>query len=360
VPVPLTAESIRRAPKVLLHDHLDGGLRPQTVLELADAHGYRDLPASDPDSLGRWFRESADSGSLVRYLETFAHTVGVMQHPDAVQRVARECALDLAADGVVYAEVRMAPELLTAGGTPIEEAVEAILDGFRAGSAEAASAGTPITVGSLLCAMRQNDRWEEVAGLVVRYRDAGVVGFDLAGPEAGFPADRIPGAIALLDREHAHRTIHAGEAFSIESIRSALDGARAERLGHGVRIIDDVADDGTLGPLAQRIRDEQVPLEVAPTSNVQTGAFPSLADHPVDRLHRLGFTVTMNTDNRLMSGVTASSELTDVADTFGWTWDDVQTVTERAMAAAFTSDIERKRLLDEVVRPGYAALRGEG
>ena len=359
VPVPLTAESIRRAPKVLLHDHLDGGLRPQTVLELADAHGYRDLPASEPDSLGRWFRESADSGSLVRYLETFAHTVGVMQHPDAVQRVARECALDLAADGVVYAEVRMAPELLTAGGTPIEEAVEAILDGFRAGSAEAASAGTPITVGSLLCAMRQNDRWEEVAGLVVRYRDAGVVGFDLAGPEAGFPPDRIPGAIALLDREHAHRTIHAGEAFSIESIRSALDGARAERLGHGVRIIDDVADDGTLGPLAQRVRDEQVPLEVAPTSNVQTGAFPSLAEHPVDRLHRLGFAVTMNTDNRLMSGVTASSEMTDVADTFGWTWDDVQTVTERAMAAAFTSDLERKRLLDEVVRPGYAALRGE-
>jgi adenosine deaminase len=360
VPAPLNAETLARAPKVLLHDHLDGGLRPLTVLELADAHGYRDLPAEDPESLGRWFKQAADSGSLVRYLETFAHTVGVMQRPDAIQRVARECALDLAADGVVYAEVRMAPELLTAGGTPIEEAVEAILDGFRAGSAEAASAGTPIIVGSLLCAMRQNDRWEEVAGLVVRYRDAGVVGFDLAGPEAGFPADRIPEAIALLDRERAHRTIHAGEAFSIESIRSALDGAHAERLGHGVRIIDDVAADGTLGALAQRIHEEQVTLEVAPTSNVQTGAFPSLADHPVDRLHRLGFAVTMNTDNRLMSGVSASSELTDVAATFGWTWDDVQTVTERALAAGFAADGERKQVLDELVRPGYAALRGEG
>jgi adenosine deaminase len=356
VPVPLSLDDVRRAPKVLLHDHLDGGLRPQTVLELADEHGYTDLPESDPERLGRWFREAADSGSLVRYLETFAHTVGVMQRPDAVQRVARECALDLAADGVVYAEVRMAPELLTAGGTPIEEAVEAILDGFRAGSAEAAAAGTPITMGSLLCAMRQNDRWEEVAGLVVRYRDAGVVGFDLAGPEDGFPPDRIPEAIALLDRERAHRTIHAGEAFNIASIKSALDGAHAERLGHGVRIIDDVAADGSLGPLARRVRDEQVPLEVAPTSNVQTGAAPSLAEHPVDRLHRLGFTVTVNTDNRLMSGVSASSEITDVARTFGWTWHDVQIVTERALAGAFISDTERKRLRDEIVRPAFAQL----
>ncbi|HYO35743.1 MAG TPA: adenosine deaminase, partial [Geodermatophilus sp.] len=198
MPAPLDADSVRRAPKVLLHDHLDGGLRPQTVLELADEAGYRDLPAGDAEALGSWFRQSADSGSLVRYLETFAHTVGVMQRPDAVRRVARECALDLAADGVVHAEVRMAPELLTAGGTPIEEAVEAILDGFAAGGADAAAAGTPITVGTLLCAMRQADRWEEVAGLVVRYRDAGVVGFDLAGPEIGFPPDRHPGAIALL------------------------------------------------------------------------------------------------------------------------------------------------------------------
>jgi adenosine deaminase len=355
VPAPLTVDSIRRAPKVLLHDHLDGGLRPQTVLELADAHGYRDLPASEPGALGQWFREAADSGSLVRYLETFAHTVGVMQHPDAVARVARECALDLAADGVVYAEVRMAPELLTAGGTPIEEAVEAILDGFAAGSRDAA---TPITVGALLCAMRQNDRWEEVAGLVVRYRDSGVVGFDLAGPEIGFPPDRIPGAIAVLDRARAHRTVHAGEAAGIDSIRAALDGAGAERLGHGVRIADEVGADGTLGPLARRVCDEQVTLEVAPSSNVQTGAYPSLAEHPVDRLHRLGFAVTLNTDNRLMSGVSASSEITSVATTFGWTWDDVRTVTERALAASFIGDGDKQRLLDQLVRPGYAALQG--
>jgi adenosine deaminase len=206
--------------------------------------------------------------------------------------------------------------------------------------------------------MRQADRWEEVAGLVVRYRDAGVVGFDLAGPEQGFPPDRRPAAIALLDRAGAHRTIHAGEAAGVGSIRAALDGAHAERLGHGVRIADEVADDGTLGPLAARVRDEQVPLEVAPSSNVQTGAYPSLAAHPVDRLHRLGFAVTVNTDNRLMGGVSVSSELADVAAHFGWTWDDVQAVTERALGAAFLPGEERARLLDDVVRPGYAALRG--
>jgi adenosine deaminase len=360
VPAPLSVETLARAPKVLLHDHLDGGLRPQTVLELADEHGYRALPADDPESLGRWFRRAADSGSLVLYLETFAHTVGVMQRPDAIHRVARECALDLAADGVVYAEVRFAPELSTGHGLAIEAVVEAMVDGFAVGSAEATAAGYPITVGGLLCAMRQADRWEEVADLVVRYRDAGVVGFDLAGPEIGFPPDRVPAAIALLDREHAHRTIHAGEAAGIDSIRAALDGARAERLGHGVRIADEVAADGTLGPLARRVRDEQVTLEVAPSSNVQTGAYPSLAHHPVDRLHRLGFAVTINTDNRLMSGVSATSELAAVASTFGWTWDDVQTVTERALSAGFAADCDRKRVLEEIVRPGYAALRDRG
>jgi adenosine deaminase len=359
VTFPVDPASVRRAPKVLLHDHLDGGLRPQTVLELADEAGYRDLPATDADSLGRWFRQAADSGSLVRYLETFAHTVGVMQRPEAIHRVARECALDLAADGVVYAEVRFAPELSTAGGLAIEDVVEAMVDGFAHGSREAAEAGTPIQVGALLCAMRQNDRWDEVAGLVIRYRDAGVVGFDLAGPEIGFAPDRLPSAIGMLVGAGAHRTIHAGEADGIESIRAALDGARAERLGHGVRIADQVAEDGSLGPVAQRVLDEQVTLEIAPSSNVQTGAYPALAAHPVDRLHRLGFAVTVNTDNRLMSGVSAGGELSDVATTFGWSWADVQTVTERALAAAFLPESERKRLLTDVIRPGYAALRGE-
>jgi len=358
VTVPVDLASVSRAPKVLLHDHLDGGLRPQTVLELADEAGYRDLPASDAENLGRWFRQAADSGSLVRYLETFAHTVAVMQRPEAIHRVARECALDLAADGVVYAEVRFAPELSTAQGLAIGDVVEAMVDGFAHGSREATETGTPIQVGALLCAMRQDDRWEEVAGLVIRYRDAGVVGFDLAGPEIGFRPDRIPSAIGMLVGAGAHRTIHAGEADGIESIRAALDGAHAERLGHGVRIADEVGDDGELGALAARVLDGQVTLEMAPSSNVQTGAYPSLAAHPVDRLHRLGFAVTVNTDNRLMSGVTTSSELHDVATTFGWSWADVQTVTERALTGAFLAESERNRLLTDVVRPGYAAFQG--
>jgi adenosine deaminase len=355
VPVPLSAETLAHAPKVLLHDHLDGGLRPRTVIELADQVGYRGLRTTDPAELERWFVESADSGSLERYLLTFAHTVAVMQRPEAVQRVARECALDLAADGVVYAEVRMAPELLTA--MSLDTAVEAMLDGYAQGSREAAAAGRPIVVGTLLCAMRQADRWVEVAEAVVRHRAAGVVGFDLAGPEDGFPPDRIPEAIAVLDRAGAHRTIHAGEAAGAGSIRAALDGARAERLGHGVRIADEVPMEGPLGALAERVRDEQVPLEIAPSSNVQTGACPSLARHPIGRLHRAGFAVTVNTDNRLMSGVSVTSELAGVAAAHGWGWDDVQTATERALAASFAEPAVRARLLADVVRPGFAALR---
>ena len=185
-------------PKVLLHDHLDGGLRPQHGAGAGRRVRLRRPPGGGPGGLGTWFRQAADSGSLVQYLETFAHTVGVMQQPEAIHRVARECALDLAADGVVYAEVRFAPELSTAQGLAIEDVVEAMVDGFSVGSREAAEAGTPIRVGALLCAMRQNDRWDEVAGLVIRYRDAGVVGFDLAGPEIGFPPDRLPSAIGVL------------------------------------------------------------------------------------------------------------------------------------------------------------------
>ena len=280
-----------------------------------------------------------------------------MQTPEGIHRVARECALDLAADGVVYAEVRFAPELSTAQGLAIDAVVEAMVDGFSVGGREATEAGTPIRVGRAAlrhAPERPLGRGGRAGRAVPRQ---GVVGFDLAGPEDGFPPDRIPSAIGILDGAAAHRTIHAGEAAGIESIRAALDGAHAERLGHGVRIADEVADDGTLGPLAQRVRDEQVTLEVAPSSNVQTGAYPSLAAHPVDRLHKLGFAVTLNTDNRLMSGVSVTSEFADVASTFGWTWDDVETVTERAIARAFLPEHERARLLDTVVRPGYAALR---
>ena len=256
--------TIRRAPKVLLHDHLDGGLRPQTVIELAAEIGYRELPTTDPDELAAWFTSGADRKSLELYLEGFRHTVAVMQTRDAIERVAAECAEDLAADGVVYAEVRMAPELLTDGGLSLDEATTAMLDGLRRGAD-----GRPITIGLIITAMRQAARSVEIAELAVRHRDAGVVGFDIAGPEAGYPPTRHLDAFHLIARENFHFTIHAGEGFGLPSIWEALQWCGAERLGHGVRIVDDITvrPDGrvALGRLAAYVRDRRVPLEMCPS-----------------------------------------------------------------------------------------------
>ena len=271
----LTADTIARAPKALLHDHLDGGLRPATVVDLAAEFGYDRLPTTDVDELAAWFRRGADRKSLELYLETFDHTTGVMQERDAITRVAAECAEDLAADGVVYAEVRMAPELCTERGLTLDEVQESILAGYAIGEARAAAAGHPIVVRSIVTAMRQAARSVEVAECAVRWRDAGVVGFDVAGPEKGYPPTRYLDAFDLIRRENFHITIHAGESFGLPSIWEALQFAGAERLGHGVRIVDDIEvhADGSvqLGRLAAFVRDRRVPLEMCPTSNVHTG-----------------------------------------------------------------------------------------
>ena len=281
--MPVSRELIARAPKVLLHDHLDGGLRPQTILDLAAEVGH-ELPAGDADALRRWFEESADSGSLERYLETFEHTVAVMQTAAQLRRVAREAVLDLAADGVVYAEIRYAPEQHLQGGLSLRQVVEAVRDGFAEGEDEARRDGTPIVVRQLLTAMRHQARSREIAELTVAYRDDGVVGFDIAGAEAGYPPTRHLDAFEYLQRENAHFTIHAGEAFGLPSIWQAIQWCGADRLGHGVRIIDDVAvaDDGavTLGRLAAYVRDKRIPLEMCPSSNIQTGAATSIARAP--------------------------------------------------------------------------------
>jgi adenosine deaminase len=360
MPTPLTPDVIRRAPKVLLHDHLDGGLRPATVIELAAATGYGALPASDPDRLGEWFRAAADSGSLERYLETFAHTVGVMQTRDALARVAAECAEDLAADGVVYAEVRFAPELHVEAGLTLDEVVTAVLAGFGTGMRNARAAGHEIRVGTLLTAMRHAARSMEIAELVVRYRDAGVVGFDIAGPEAGFRPTRHLDAFEYLQRENEHFTIHAGEAFGLPSIWEALQWCGADRLGHGVRIIDDIAvgDDGSvqLGRLAAYVRDKRIPLEMCPSSNVQTGAAKSIFEHPIGLLRRLYFRVTVNTDNRLMSGCSMSSEMAALVDAFGYGWADLQWLTVNAMKSSFIPFDQRLALINDVIKPGYATL----
>jgi adenosine deaminase len=362
------ADDIARAPKVLLHDHLDGGLRPETVVELAAEIGHP-LPAQGPGPLARWFEQAAASGSLVRYLETFEHTVAVMQTRSALVRVARECALDLAADGVVYAEVRYAPEQHLEGGLDLDEVVTAVQQGFAEGVAQAAEAGTAIRVGTLVTAMRHAARSREIAELAVRHRAHGVVGFDIAGAEAGYPPSRHLDAFEYLHRENMHVTIHAGEAFGLPSIWEAVQVCGTDRLGHGVRIVDDIELLGgpdafgrpaaRLGPMAGWVRDQRIPLEMCPTSNVQTGAAASIAEHPVTLLKDLRFRVTVNTDNRLMSATSLGQEFTLLRSEAGWSLGDLRWVTVNALKSAFIPFDERLALIEGVVKPGYAVLGAE-
>ncbi|MGC5568855.1 adenosine deaminase [Streptomyces sp. FR-108] len=349
--VRLDTDTIRRLPKAVLHDHLDGGLRPATLVELAGAIGHT-LPTTDPDALAAWYYEAANSGDLVRYIATFEHTLAVMQTREGLLRTAEEYVLDLAEDGVVYGEVRYAPELMLTGGLTLPEVVEAVQEGLAAGMAKAAAAGTPVRVGTLLCGMRMFDRSREIADLAVAFRDAGVVGFDIAGAEDGFPpADHLD-AFAHLRVENVPFTIHAGEAHGLPSIHQALQVCGAQRIGHGVRITDDLVD-GKLGRVADWIRDRRIALEMCPTSNLQTGAATSIADHPITRLRDLGFRVTLNTDNRLVSGTTMTREMSLLVEEAGWTLDDLRTVTVNALKSAFIPFDERGALIRDVVLPGY-------
>lgn len=360
------AIDIRTLPKVSLHDHLDGGLRPATILELAAGIGH-ELPASDAGSLGAWFRESADSGSLERYLETFDHTIAVMQTREGLIRVAREFVEDLALDGVVYGEVRWAPEQHTRKGLTLDEAVEAVQDGLEAGAAAAIAAGRVIQVGQLITAMRHADRGQEIAELAIRHRDRGAVGFDIAGAENGFLPSRFADAFTYLASEQFPATIHAGEAAGLESIQDALVAGRALRLGHGVRIAEDIeieesvdeeSADGeeigiaSLGRIASWVRDRGIPLELCPSSNLQTGAIAAFGDtidaHPFDLLYQLGFKVTVNTDNRLMSGVTLTGEFELLVDTFGYDLGDLLEFTLNAVDAAFLPLEDREALAEHI------------
>ena len=357
-----TSDQIKRVPKALLHDHLDGGLRPETIIEIAQQIGYKKLPTNDPKQLGDWFEESCNSHSLVRYLETFSHTIAVMQSKEAIIRVSRECAIDLARDGVVYAEVRGAPELFTEQGLTLDQVVEATLEGYKQGMAEAAREGNKIRVESLLCGMRQNDRSQEAAAAVVKYRNKGVVGFDIAGPEDGFPPTNQLETFEYLRKENAHFTIHAGEAYGLPSIWEAIQICGAERLGHGVRIIDDIdfsGDKPKLGPLASYVRDRRIPLELCPTSNLQTGAAKTYSEHPIGILAKLRFRVTLNTDNRLMSRTSMSNEMSECVKSFGWKFADLQRVTVNALKSSFIPFEERLEIIEKVVKPAYAAISAE-
>ena len=357
--------SITALPKVSLHDHLDGGLRPQTILELADSIGMA-VPAPDAHALGAWFAEKSDSGSLVEYLKTFDITTGVMQTPEGLTRVAREFVQDLGADGVVYGEIRWAPEQHLARGLTLDQVVDAVQQGLEEGVADVASAGGSIRVGQLISAMRHADRGLEIAQLAVRHRNNGVVGFDIAGAEAGFPASNLRDAFDYLAHNYLPATVHAGEADGIDSIRGALFDGRALRLGHGVRLAEDITTDReddentyvTLGPVAQWVKDREIALELSPSSNLQTGAIEQwgsdLVDHPFDLLYQLGFRVTVNTDNRLMSATTLSRELSLLAETFGYDLTDLAVFQLNAAAATFLPVEEREELAD-IITAGFEA-----
>lgn len=364
-------------PKVSLHDHLDGGLRTETIIEIAEEIGYT-LPSTEPDELADWFHEAADSGSLVRYLETFDHTTAVMQRAEDLECVAREFVEDLAADGVVYGEIRWAPEQHLTRGLTLDEAVEAVQRGLEQGVESVALQGQTIRVGQLICAMRHADRGLEIAELALRHRSRGVVGFDIAGAEDGFPAARFEEAFTLLASEQFPVTVHAGEAAGVESIKDALLAGRAIRLGHGVRIAEDITvtfdgndDDGAphatadLGQVAAWVRDRQIPLEICPSSNLQTGALVNLAEsaedardidsHPVDMLVQLGFNVTINTDNRLMSNVTLSDEFELLAEVFDYEAEDFLELTLNAVQASFLP-LEDRDALEDFIRTEYTRL----
>lgn len=348
--------NISALPKVSLHDHLDGGLRPQTIIELADAVGL-DLPETTADALGAWFSTSADSGSLVDYLKTFEVTTAVMQTTEGLKRVAREFVADLHTDGVIYGEIRWAPEQHLGRGLSLDEVVTAVQEGLEDGVDDVHRAGGRIRVGQILSAMRHADRGLEIAKLAVNHRDSGVVGFDIAGPEAGFPASHLREAFDYLAHHFLPVTVHAGEADGLESIRGALFDGRALRLGHGVRIAEDIEVDSeddeetfvSLGLVAQWVKDREIVLELSPSSNLQTNAWGTeLIDHPFDLLYQLGFRVTVNTDNRLMSNTSLSRELSLLSDTFGYGLPDLEVFQLNAAAAAFLPLEDREELADAI------------
>jgi adenosine deaminase len=373
---------LRALPKAVLHDHLDGGVRPQTVLDLSRERGI-EPPAPSAEGIADWFADAADSGSLPRYLETFSRVLELMQTPESLRRVAREFVEDMAADGVVYAETRWAPEQHLEGGLSMEQAVEAVQTGLDEGTAAVEATGGRILVGQILCQMRQNAPREEIVDLAIARQGRGVVGIDLAGPEDGFPASRFRPQLERARAAGVRLTIHAGEAAGLDSIADALD-CGAERLGHGVRLIDDIdtdvlgdrvedpvphvepglfsdhmpiVDTALLGPVAQEVFREGIVLEVCPSSNLQTGAFADMPSHPVDALRRAGMRVAVSSDNRLMSRTRTSRELSRIVDTFGWGLDELEQATLIGLDAGFAPVEQRRALREEVVEPAYAAAR---
>src|SRR5881396_1903586 len=351
-----TTEFIRSLPKVLLHDHLDGGLRPDTIIELAKSSGYDRLPSTNASHLAEWFHVNAACGSLPQFLQGFEHTCGVMQTEEALERVAYEMLEDMKKDGVVYVETRFAPLLHTRRGLHVENVVEAVIRGMERGKKDFG-----VHYGLIFCALRNMppELTDQVARLAVAFRPHGVVGFDLAGEEGGYPPKKHVDAFHYIQRENFNITIHAGEGFGMESIWQAIQWCGAHRIGHATRLVEDMKiKEGqvlSMGTLAQYVLDKRIPLEICLTSNVHTGAVQKLEEHPFDIFHKYRFRVTLNTDNRLMSGITLSDEYRTAANVFGLTLSDLERITINAMKSAFIPYKQRVALIYDVVKPGYAA-----
>src|ERR1700730_12140131 len=347
---------LKSLPKVLLHEHLDGVLRPQTVIDLARSAKYSQLPTQDPEDLARWFHQGANQGSLPKYLEGFAHTIAVMQTEEALERVAYEQAEDLSRDGVDDFESRLAPMFHTREGLSHQQVVSAVLKGLERGQKDFG-----ISSGLIICAMRNMEVSLEMAELAVDFRARGVVGFDLAGEEGGYPPKKHVEAFHYIQRQNFNITIHAGEGFGKESIWQAIQYCGAHRIGHGTRLIEDIAVANgkavKLGDLAQYVLDKRIPLEICLLSNVHTGASPSLAEHPFKVLYQEKFRVTLNTDNRLMSATTMSKEFEAAATTFGLTLNDFEIITINAMKSAFLPYDQRLAFIYSAIKPGYAKVR---
>jgi adenosine deaminase len=352
-----SADHIRQLPKVLLHEHLDGGLRPQTVVDLAKACNYRELPTDNPAELAEWFHRGANKGSLPEYLEGFAHTIAVMQTRQAIERVAFEFIEDMFHDGVIYAEARFAPCFHTQKGLTPEAVAQAAIDGFNRGKEKYG-----VEWGLIICAMRDRTDSLEWADMAIDLRHRGVVGFDLAGEEAGFPPKKHVDAFHAIQQANFFSTLHAGEAFGIASIWQALQICGAHRLGHATRLTDGMTIvDGkvvNMGSLAEYILDRRIPLEMCLSSNVHTGAVAAMSEHPFRLYYDRGFRVTLNTDDRLMSDTTMTKEFQIAMDEFGLEVSDLERITMNSMKSAFIHFKERCRLIYEVIKPGYARLRG--
>jgi adenosine deaminase len=352
----LDKKVLQSLPKVLLHEHLDGVPRPRTVIALASDAGYAELPTADPEALAQWFHRGANQGSLAKYLEGFTHTIAVMQTEEALERVAYEQAEDLSKDGVVYFETRFAPVFHTQKGLTHQQVVAAVLKGLERGRKDFG-----ISSGLIICAMRNMDVSLEMAELAVDFRERGVVGFDLAGEEGGYPPKKHVEAFHYIQRENFNITIHAGEGYGKESIWQAIQYCGAHRIGHGTRLIDDIAVANgkavKLGDLAQYVLDKRIPLEICLISNVHTGATPSLAEHPFKILYQEKFRVTLNTDNRLMSSTSMTREFEAAADTFDLSLDDFEKITINAMKSAFLPYNQRCDLIYSIIKPGYAEVR---